>query len=123
MPQIKPTAAQMDRAFELYYNRLFRFFVPYLWINRIPPIIETLPEFPAKHAAVVVVLNACVETALMGLRDLDDFFRPNRRNDKPNSIRASDFGFRAPNRVLSFSERASINTHAAHLSYAPVLAK
>ena len=78
----------MHRAVGLFYNRLFRCFVPYLWEKHVHPIVGLPPESPTRHFAVLVIRNACVETALMGLRDLDDFFRPRQSEDGADALRA-----------------------------------
>ena len=72
-------------------------------------------------ACGVTIKNSCVESVLLSVRDLDDFFRPRTDKDRDSDLRASDFfGYQSPGPFLSDAERASINQWIAHLTYYPV---
>lgn len=55
--------------------------------------------------------NACLDTTLLALRDLDDFFRA---KTKPDDLRASDFGYSGGHSFLTTTEREAINKRVAH---------
>ena len=83
-----------------------------------------LAEHPAiseNHFEIVSIQNACVESVLMSVRDLDDFFAPRTNKTHDSDVRASDFhGYVSPGRFLSDPQRDSINQWIAHLTYQPV---
>jgi hypothetical protein len=58
--------------------------------------------------------NACLDTTLLALRDLDDFLRPRLPNTKPDDLRASDFGYPGDHSFLTSTEREDINKRVAH---------
>lgn len=63
----------------------------------------------------VTVRNAALESSLMSIRDLDDFFsRPTPRDD---DLHSSDYGYPASPSFLTSAERESINKKLAHLTY------
>jgi hypothetical protein len=122
-PTRVPTDDEKLRAFDLVYNRLYRAFTLFIWIKRVHPMLAEHPRFQEEKMPVFSIKNACVESTLMSLRDLDDFFRPRTAKDRDSDLRATDFrGFKSPGAFLSKGDRASINQHVAHLSYHPVWA-
>lgn len=77
--------------------------------------------FSENHFEVVSIQNACAESVLMSVRDLDDFFAPRTNRTHDSDVRASDFhGYISPGRFLSNAQRDSINQWIAHLTYQPV---
>lgn len=58
--------------------------------------------------------NACLDTTLLALRDLDDFLRLRLPNTKPDDHRASDFGYPGDHSFLTSTEREDINKRVAH---------
>jgi len=58
--------------------------------------------------------NACLNTSLIALRDLDDFFALRNSNTKADDLRASDFGLSHSMRFLADDERKWINKLIAH---------
>lgn len=116
-----PSDDEKWRAVSLLYNRLNRGFTLYLWMTRIHPMLVEHPRFPEERFAAVTIKNACVESVLLSVRDLDDFFRPRTNRDRDSDLRATDFfGYQSPGPFLSSAERESINQHIAHLTYHPV---
>src|SRR6266542_2276482 len=89
--RIVPSEDEKLSAFDLLYNRVIRAFTLYLWKTRILPMLAEHPTFADNHFEVMSVQNACVESALMSVRDLDDFFRPKTTNDRASDLRAADF--------------------------------
>jgi len=123
--QSKETPCSNDndqwKTFQMIYNRLQRGFSLYLWITRIHPMLAQHPQFPNEKPAIMCIKNACVETTLMSIRDIDDLFKP--RGNRDSDVRASDFfGFKSPGPILSPDERDSINQWIAHLTYHPIRA-
>ena len=60
--------------------------------------------------------NAALESSLMSIRDLDDFFA-SRLGARSDDIVASDYGYPAGKQFLIFEERDGINKKLAHLTY------
>jgi hypothetical protein len=94
--------------------RAFQCFALYHWRTRIhgDPRTRTDPAF-------ALLQNAALESSLMSIRDLDDFFasRPGSRTD---DIIAIDYGFPQGRGFLSPDERDAINKKLAHLTYCAV---
>lgn len=63
----------------------------------------------------ITVKNAALESSLMSIRDLDDFF--GSAGKQKDDVIALDFGFSANGRFLSADEREGINKKLAHLTY------
>lgn len=82
------------------------------------------PDFQSEQLAIFAVKDACVESVLMSVRDLDDFFllrADKKRRSHESDIRAVDFfGYISRGAFLSNDERDSINQWIAHLTYNPV---
>lgn len=82
------------------------------------------PRFKEEQVAILMIKNACVETVLMSVRDLDDFFRPRDGRDRATDLRASDFfNYTSPGPFLSRGDRDTINQWLAHLTSHPILTK
>jgi hypothetical protein len=80
---------------------------------------EAMRESPAQNPrtwALQGIQNACVDSTLLALRDLDDFLTPGR--GKPDDLKASHFGFRKDCHFLTKTERESINKLIAHSTLA-----
>jgi hypothetical protein len=74
------------------------------------------PDLKYKEQAYAGVARACLESTLMSLRSLDEFFTA---GGCPDDIRADDYpGFRGAGGFLSMSKRRSINKHIAHFTVA-----
>ena len=59
--------------------------------------------------------NACIESSLLGLRILDEFFTPQSKWD--NDMKALDYGFTEAASFLKKEAKDKINTNLAHLSW------
>ena len=115
------TEAEKLHAVHLIYNRLHRGFTLYHWIRQVFPMLHEHPRFQEASFEIFTVKNACVESTLLSVRDIDDFFRPRVVSDRGSDLRATDFyGFKSPGPFLFATERESINQWIAHLTYAPV---
>ena len=66
----------------------------------------------------VTVRNAALESSLMSIRDLDDFFGGNGK--QKDDVIAADFGYQSVGRFLATDEREGINKKLAHLTYRAV---
>ncbi len=64
----------------------------------------------------ITLRNATLESSLMSIRDLDDFFLSSSRARSDDMI-ASDYGFPAGRHFLKQRERMAINKKLAHLTY------
>ena len=88
----------------------FQCFAYYLDCTRVPP--STAPDVGTW------LKDAALESSLMSIRDLDDFFCPH--STRTDDVIASDFDFPHPKRFLTKADRDSINTKLAHLTYRAV---
>lgn len=59
------------------------------------------------------IQNGCLNATLLAIRDLDDFFDP-RPKQRPDDLRATDFGYRIGRGFLTPAEREDINKLIAH---------
>ncbi len=94
--------------------RAFQCFALYHWRTRIhgDPRASTDPAF-------ALLQNAALESSLMSIRDLDDFFA-SRSGSRSDDIIAVDYGFPSGLGFLSPDEREAINKKLAHLTYRAV---
>jgi len=65
-----------------------------------------------------VIGNAALESSLMSIRDLDDFF--GGKGKEKDDVIAADFGYSPVGRFLASDEREGINKKLAHLTYRSV---
>ena len=65
--------------------------------------------------------NATIESSLISLRALHDFFSPypsgkrTARNDQDGDVRAVDYGYQTKGGFLSIADKTEINKRAAHI--------
>jgi hypothetical protein len=71
------------------------------------------PTNNARAWSLQTIKNACMDTTLIALRDLDDFFTE-RTTPAKDDIRASHFGYGGSHAFLTQSERVMINKLIAH---------
>ena len=72
------------------------------------------PDLKYKEQAYAGVARACLESTLMSLRALDEFFQT---GGYPDDIRAEDYpGFQDVGGFLTRSKRDRINKHIAHFT-------
>jgi hypothetical protein len=110
------TGLNLDDTFAAWTDvqgRFFQCFSLYIWIARVHPFITN------PHPTVIAVKNAAVESSIMTVRDIDDFF--SARKNRPDDLRATDFGgYASTGSFLSKDEREAINKKLAHLTYEAV---
>jgi hypothetical protein len=92
----------LSRAFQVfsYYH--------WYWLEIENPNLKT-----DNHS--ITVKNAALESSLMSIRDLDDFFGSSGK--QKDDVIAADFGYSSSGRFLSMDEREGINKKLAHLTY------
>jgi hypothetical protein len=73
--------------------------------------------------ALQTIHEACLNTTLIALRDLDDFLMPRTARSKDDDLKASDFGFPHAASFLAESERTAINKNIAHSTLSGLLAR
>ena len=121
-----PSESDKLRAIDLLYNRFNQAFAYYFWDGRIRPMLASHPDFHDEQFEIVTVENACLASVLMDIRSLDDFFlRENRdgkmRQPRSDDVHVTDFpNYKSTARILSDTERDSINQWVAHQTYHPV---
>lgn len=94
-------------------SRAFQCFAYYHYYTRIHP-----NSGPSSGSDLITIRNAALESSLMSIRDLDDFFASNPRH--PDDMVAADFGFPPGKQFLTRDERLGINKKLAHLTYQAV---
>lgn len=105
-----PNRIELEAAWGDLQSRMFQCFTQFFWILEIGPRLrEAAP--PARK----LVANAVVESTLLAVRDLDDFFAKDRERD--GDIRAIHFGYHSPGSFLTKDERDGINQKLVHLTY------
>src|ERR1022692_2576839 len=82
-----PTQQDKSNAIDLFLNRLEQAFVFYFWVRKIRPAISK--KLDAQHY-VEAVQNACLQSTLICIRDLNDFFS-NEKKKYESDLRAKDF--------------------------------
>ncbi len=105
-----PKAVAAD-AWQDVLSRGFQVFAYYHWWT----LEHFNPSF-ATDTTCITIKNAALESSLMSIRDLDDFFL-SRADARQDDLIASDYGFPAGRNFLSGIERDAINKKLAHLTY------
>lgn len=94
-------------------SRAFQCFAYYHYYTRIHP-----NPGPNSGSDLIAVKNAALESSIMSIRDLDDFFTSNPRHS--DDMVAADYGFPPGKQFLTRDERQGINKKLAHLTYQAV---
>jgi hypothetical protein len=71
----------------------------------------------ARAWSLQTIRDACLNTTLIALRDLDDVLTPRTAKTKPDDFRLSDLGFTDNLSFLSPTERVEINKRIAHSTH------
>lgn len=102
-----------EEAWPSVLSRAFQMFAYYHWWT----FVQLHPDV-SNDPSSIVLSNAALESSLMSIRDLDDFFcsRPKFADD----LVASDYGFPSARNYLSKDEREAINKKLTHLTYRSV---
>ncbi len=96
-------------------SRGFQVFPYYYWWS----LEQFNPSFATDNACITIK-NAALESSLISIRDLDDFFLSNPKARQDDLI-VADYGFATGRNFLSEPERDAINKKLAHLTYRAVL--
>jgi hypothetical protein len=104
-------AIDAAEAWQDVLSRGFQVFAYYHWWS-----LEQRNRSFAKDTTCITIKNAALESSLMSIRDLDDFFLC-RTDTRQDDLIASDYGFPAGRNFLSGAERDEINKKLAHLTY------
>jgi hypothetical protein len=97
-------------------NRVFAYFLCALEFDG-DKDLRADPAHNTRAWSLQTIENACMDTTLIALRDLDDFLTTRTR---PDDIRASDFNYPGSHTFLTQSERDNINKLIAHTTTAGV---
>ena len=85
----------------------------FLWEFRFTDALATSPGRPDTKEAL---RNAAIQSSLLSIRLLNDFFAPSRCH-YPTDIRAEDYvGYASPAQFLNSAEASALNKHLAHLT-------
>ena len=104
-------ARDAAEAWQDVLSRGFQVFAYYHWWS----LEHFNPSF-ATDTTCITIKNAALESSLMSIRDLDDFFL-SRTDARQDDLIASDYGFPPNRNFLSADERDAINKKLAHLTY------
>jgi hypothetical protein len=119
-----PSYEEKMQAVELLINRLNQAFVLYFWVKTVRPMLATHPKFQDHHFGIRTVEHACVQSFLINVRALDDFFaKQDEKNHqhRDDDTHAYDFSScKSLKRFLNQEERNSINRWVSHPTYYPV---
>lgn len=63
---------------------------------------------------ILIIQDACLNTTLMAIRDLDEFFKKRANGTRPDDLKASDLGYDEGLAFLTKSERERINKVIMH---------
>lgn len=91
-------------------SRAFQVFAYYHW-----HCIKTAAPNVGSDVRSHTVSNAALESSLMSIRDLDDFFGSSGKNK--DDVVAADFQYHGTKAFLTLDERTGINKKLAHLTY------
>lgn len=108
-----PNRAELEIAWEDFQSRVFQCFTQLVWIVDIRPRLQD--PVPRRRK---LIANATVQSTLLAVRDLDDFFSTN--DGYSDDIRAAHYGYMSPGQFLTSDERISINKKLIHLTFRAV---
>lgn len=92
-------------------TRGFQMFAYYHWFR-----LKILQPSIVDDSTCITLRNAALESSLMSIRDLDDFFASSS-GARADDMIATDFDFPAGRSFLTADERNAINKKLAHLTY------
>jgi hypothetical protein len=112
-----PTEKDRKQAVDLLINRLNQAFAIYFWMKTVRPMLATHSGFKNRNFEIETVQNACLQSTLMCIRDLDDFFTTKDKTWE-SDVRAKDFiGYKSTGSFLTDEERRKIHQWIVHLTY------
>lgn len=94
-------------------NRVFAFFFCALEFDGDEDLHADLTQ-NSRAWRLQTIENACIDTTLIALRDLNDFLTTRTPQTMPDDIRASDFGYQGSHTFLTQVEKEKINKLVAH---------
>jgi len=117
MPR-QPTPQDLRVAFEVFSRTLTGSFALYAWKMQLLP--RLLPYREEIGPYIAVGQDAAVQSSLVCIRSLDDFFLSPDEVHFDHDVLAHDFGFAQIGSPLGIPERTRINRMIVHMSYAPL---
>src|SRR6266487_4724618 len=72
-------------------------------------------KLPLDEMQKAIFANACIESTLVSLRILNEFFTPEKTKERITASQYPDY--RTPGRFLSKSDLQRLNDHLAHLTW------
>lgn len=119
-----PSDEQLAATLEYFADRLGRIFAYFLCILEFEddPDLTEDPTKTFRAWSLYTIQNACMESTLIAIRDLDDILslRSDKKQNRKDDLRVSDFGFPSGARFLSTTERDDINKLIAHSTTAGI---
>ncbi len=114
----QPTPPELREGFEMFSRSLTGSFALYAWKTQLLPRLEAHREEIAPYIAIGQ--NALVQSSLVCIRSLDDFFLAPDKVPFEHDVLSHDFGFVHVGSPLGNSERTRINRMIVHMSYEPL---
>ena len=113
-----PTPLELHEAFEMFSRTLTGSFALYVWKMQLLP--HLVPHQEEIGHYIVIGRNAAIQSSLVCVRSLDDFFLPPANAPFDHDVLAHDFGFTQVGSPLGTPERTRINRMIVHMSYEPL---
>lgn len=111
MPTVKERQIALDRL----HTRVTQCFTLLIWRNRARPVLQLVPGFGDENLSLLQ--NAAIETSLLSVRALNEFFRPRTRQTRADDVVADDYpGFSTPGPFLTEVEARELNKRVFHIT-------
>ena len=117
---MNPTPHEDDMAFaviEHFCSRLFLVFSCFFFTVEFKKDRNLLNELGMSRRSLWIlptIHDACLNTTLMAIRDIDDFLTPRMGGSRKDDLKASDLGFKEDFGFLGKTERERINKLIMH---------
>lgn len=114
------TDERLSPLMEYFGERLNRAFAYFLCVLEFEDDedLHANPTYNSRAWSLQTIKNACMDSTLIALRDLDDFFTERepakRKPHNGDDIRALNFGYKGSHAFLTQTERERINKLIAH---------
>lgn len=110
----------MDEAFRAIPDLLYvidQCMAYHVWLQSVKPVLEGRDQFLSDRSAVQIVENSTIESALIFLRKLNEFFGKRPQNPGDDALRAYHFGdFPDNGWFLTKAEFDELHIRVGHIS-------
>ena len=101
-------------------SRLFLVFSSFFFLDEFKKDKEFINKFSKepypdiRGFSLAIIQTACLNSTLLAIRDLDDFFKPRTRDSRDDVLKASDLEYQVSLEFLTQSERKRISKIIMH---------